>query len=80
MIHRFAIRIANRSNLTAPVADVLHEAGCDDASLCGHGKMLFAHFDREAESLADAVGSAIRDVERAGIAVEAIVIDRQRQP
>ena len=50
-------------------------AGCDDASLCSRGSTVFLGFDREADSLGDAVGSAIGDVERAGFNVVKVVVD-----
>jgi hypothetical protein len=49
--------------------------GCDDASLSARGEIYFLGFDREAASLGDAVGSAIRDVERAGFRVALVEIE-----
>jgi hypothetical protein len=51
------------------MSDALYEAGCDDGSpgvSCG---VVSVSFDREAETLRDAVESAIADVERAGYRV-----------
>lgn len=44
-------------------------AGCDDASLWGEGPVVYLEFDRESGSLGDAIGSAVKDVERAGFGV-----------
>jgi hypothetical protein len=45
--------------------DALFSADCDDATFGERDGVYYADFDREAPSLADAVGSAIRDVEKA---------------
>jgi len=45
--------------------DALFEAGCDDAIFGERGGMFFAEFDRTANSLAEAVGTAIAQVETA---------------
>ncbi|MGY0234589.1 helix-turn-helix transcriptional regulator [Longispora urticae] len=46
--------------------DELYEAGCEDASFGteGGGTIGIAEFDRNAETLADAIASAVRDVEK----------------
>ena len=44
-------------------------AGLDDTGLGSCGEVFFLDFEREAGSLAEAVGAAIADVERAGLAV-----------
>jgi len=52
--------------LSGPVEaklDDLFEAGCDDATFGSVDGMAYAEFDREAESLVLAIGSAIHDVE-----------------
>jgi hypothetical protein len=55
--------------LTAATADALYEAGCDDASVWSEGPTMYLEFHREAGSLGDAIGSAVKDVEAAGHAV-----------
>lgn len=57
-VHRFTL-ILNRAPRDDEF-DPLYEAGCDDTSPEGE----FIHFDREAGTLADAVVSAVRDVEK----------------
>ena len=69
---RFAVVVA-----TAPLSheeildatDALGEAGCLDASVRGHAQGMELLFDRAADSLQTAIGSAVRDVERAGFRV-----------
>jgi hypothetical protein len=50
-------------------------AGCDDASLSSRGQMFVLDFDREAESLGKAIGSAIEDVEKAGYKVARVEVE-----
>ena len=56
--------------LPEPTTDV----GCDDALLSSRGGKVYLRFDREAESLGDAIGSAVKDVERAGLTVARVDI------
>ncbi len=67
--HGFTIILAGVSELTPDLADDLFEAGCDDATPWSRGGTVGVDFDRDAESLGDAVGSALKDVERAGLTV-----------
>ena len=53
----------------------VHAAGCDDASLSARGQTFFLGFDREALSLGNAIGSAVGDVERAGLAVVRVDVE-----
>lgn len=54
----------------------LYEAGCDDASLgCCEG-IVTLEFDRDAGSLAEAIGSAVRDITTAGCSPVQITLDR----
>lgn len=74
-VYDFTFTLSGVSELTAEVADRLYECGCDDASPYSEGPVVFLTFHREAESLGDAVGSAIRDVERAGFVVARADLD-----
>lgn len=51
------------------MSDALFEAGCNDGSPGVRSGVVFVAFDREANSLREAVESAISDVERAGYRV-----------
>lgn len=55
--------------------DALFEAGCDDGVVEIQAGVSMMHFDREANSLARALVTAIRDVERAGFRVEGVQTD-----
>jgi hypothetical protein len=63
--HSFAV-VIDGVDLTSPDssdADVLYEAGCDDALLTSSAGVQRAIFDREASSFAAAVASAITAIE-----------------
>jgi hypothetical protein len=47
--------------------DALVEAGCDDAAFSVERGLSIAEFDRSAETLADAIASAVRAVESVGL-------------
>lgn len=49
--------------------DALFEAGCDDAAFGVEGGLSIAEFDREAPAMADAIASAVRDIESVGFSV-----------
>lgn len=67
--HQFTLILAGVSELTAEAANALYEAGCDDATLCARNGTMYVHFDRDAQSLDDALRSAIDDVRSAGYQV-----------
>jgi hypothetical protein len=73
--YSFSVVLAGISELTPEIADALYEAGCDDAGVGTCDGILTVDFDREADSLGDAIGSAVKDVERAGCAIARIIIE-----
>jgi hypothetical protein len=56
------------------VGDALYEAGCDDALQSARCGQMFLGFTRRAPSLAQALTSALADVERAGLDLEVIAV------
>ncbi|HWE38200.1 MAG TPA: hypothetical protein VG406_16640 [Isosphaeraceae bacterium] len=73
--HSFSLILAGVSELTVEIADALFEAGCDDATPASREGIVTVGFDREAESLGDAIGSAVKDVERAGYRVARVEVE-----
>lgn len=71
----FTLVLTGIRELNASVEDALYEAGCDDALLGTRNGVAFLDFDREAESLVDAIHSAIRDVERAGLGARVVRVE-----
>jgi hypothetical protein len=59
------------------LTDTLGDAGCTDASIRGHAEGMELLFERTAHSLQMAISSAISDVERAGLRVSKIELERE---
>jgi hypothetical protein len=78
--HEFTVILAGVDELTPEVADALYAAGCDDCIQGSVGPIVYLRFDREAASLAEAIGSAVTDVERAGFAVAKVEVARAGRP
>src|SRR4051812_11656560 len=76
-IYEFTVTLMGVDDLTVEVADALFAAGCDDASACAEGPVVYLIFHREAESLGEAIGSAVKDVERAGFSVARVEVAQE---
>lgn len=61
--------VVDRNPTTDEAANALYEAGCDDATPGVQAGVPVVAFDREAESLEEAMASAVRDVTAAGLQV-----------
>ncbi len=59
------------------LADKLAAAGCDDGHLAGHDEGIEIVFDRESESRDEAMRSAVAQVERCGLTVKRVELDRE---
>ena len=62
--HHFTLIVEGTDLQAEPTINALFEAGCDDATVGRVDGLQHVDFDREAESLAEAVLSAVRDVEK----------------
>ena len=62
-IYSFSLILQGATELTPEIADALYEAGCDDALVGSRDGVIFADFDREAPSSAEAIISAVRQIE-----------------
>ena len=63
----FTLILSGVDDITEEVCNALYEAGCDDATPGMREGVVFLDFTREAKSFEEAIASAIRDVERAGV-------------
>ena len=63
-IQHFTLTVDGSDLQTEPFVDALFEAGCDDATVARIEGVQYIDFDRDAESLGEAVISAVRDVEQ----------------
>lgn len=77
-VHQFTLPLSGIDDLSDDAFGRLMSAGCDDALIgCTAGEWS-AEFDREAPSLAEAVLSAVRDIEAAkveGLIIEGVTAD-----
>ncbi len=79
MKYEFSL-ILSAADVTDEDADKLYEVGCDDASILTRDGITRIQFDREASNLDEALASAIENVERAGLAVARVEIERHEVP
>jgi hypothetical protein len=79
MKYEFSL-ILTQPEITDEDADKLYEAGCDDASVLTRDGITRLQFDRHAANLDGALASAIQSVERAGLAVARVEIERHEVP
>lgn len=63
-VHHFTLIVEGTDLQAELTINVLFEAGCDDATVGRSDGVQYIAFDRETESLAEAVHSAQRNVEK----------------
>lgn len=71
----FTLILTNLSDFTDDQVDRLYEAGCDDATVAQRYGRVFMTFSREAESMVEAIVSAIADIKKADIGASVLRID-----
>jgi len=64
-LYNFTLTLSGVTVHTVGLEDSLHAAGCADALVCFYGTAVYLDFDRESDSLEQAVLSAIADIESA---------------
>jgi hypothetical protein len=72
--YEFALVLAE-ADLSDEDCDALYEAGCDDGTVVTREGVTHVAFDREAESLEDAIRSATGEVRAAGFDVARVEMD-----
>lgn len=75
--YQFTLVVDGLDLMNADHANALYEAGCDDASPAQQSGRGYIGFDRQADSLMDAILSACADVRKADIGVEILRIDAE---
>jgi hypothetical protein len=73
--HTFTLILSGLPGVTEAVSDALFEAGCDDGLLGESNEVVFLDFDRQAPSRREAILSAIRAVESAGIGARVVRVE-----
>ncbi|MGE0969693.1 helix-turn-helix transcriptional regulator [Klebsiella sp. WOUb02] len=64
-LYNFTLTLSGVSAHTPGLEDALHHAGCTDALVCFYGTAVYLEFDRESESLEQAILSTIDNIESA---------------
>lgn len=62
------------------LANRLYEAGCDDATMSTCEGVITLSFDREAETIGQAIDSAMSDIRRAGLTPGRLSVDEFASP
>jgi hypothetical protein len=65
----FQLVLGNVKEMTEEIANALFEAGCDDGTPFSSQEVASVGFSRDANSLEEAIRSAISDVNKAGFVV-----------
>jgi hypothetical protein len=73
----FTLILSGPSELTEQIADALFEAGCDDGTPGTAEGVFVIDFHRRADSLEEAIQSAIANVKSAGCEVERVEIEAE---
>ena len=75
--YTFTVILGDETEMTEDLAESLAAAGCDDGLAGSSSGVAAVVFDREAESLEQAVRSAIADVQKAGCRAAWVKIELQ---
>jgi hypothetical protein len=78
--YEFTLVLKGSLELTEDIADALFEAGCDDGTPGTCEGVFSIDFHRQAESLEEAIRSAIGNVKAAGYQVERVEISAEAMP
>ena len=76
----FVLSAATSADDSERVADALYDGRCDDCAVHTEGPTVLVSFDREADSFAAAVASALADLRAEDLAVARIEIDGEDIP
>jgi hypothetical protein len=74
MTYSFTLILSGIEEATEEAAEAIYGV-CDDCLFGSSGGVVYVDFDREADSLLDALKSAIRDVRKAGLKVDHVKIE-----
>lgn len=78
--YEFTLILKGSPELTEEIADQLFESGCDDGSPGTCDGVFSIDFHRSANSLEEAINSAIANVKSAGFEVERVEIEAGAMP
>jgi hypothetical protein len=73
--YEFNVLLKSVAEITDEQADALFSAGCDDGTPASSGGLAWIHFDRHANSLEEAIHSAVEQVQSAGLVVAKVELE-----
>jgi hypothetical protein len=73
--YEFDVILKDVAEVSDEQADALFEAGCDDGTPTSCDGLAWIHFDREADSLEEAVRLAVAQVRGVGLDVAKVELD-----
>lgn len=73
--YEFDVILRDLHEVTDEQSDALFEAGCDDATPVSCNGVAWIHFDREADSLEEAIRTAISQVQKSGLWIRKVELD-----
>ena len=73
--YEFAVTLAEGTEHSDELVEALYEAGCHDGSVWSSAGVVQIGFTRRAESLEEAIRSAVADVQKAGCTVVRVQIE-----
>ncbi len=74
-MNEFDLVLKSVTEHTDDDADALFAAGCDDCTPACSGGLAWIHFDREANSLEEAIRSAVTQVQSASLIISKVELD-----
>lgn len=77
--YEFTLVLGRKPRITDRIANVLYEAGCDDASVITREGIGHLAFDRASDSYRHAILSAIADVEGAGVGLRVERVETEEE-
>jgi hypothetical protein len=75
--HDFTLIVEGVDDLDPRIVDALYEAGCDDGTIGCRAGVVSIGFTRPGATLREAITSAIRDVEKAGVGAKVVRVDSE---
>ena len=75
--HTFTLVLSGVAELTSELADALYAATQGDIELNLRDGVAFAEFERTAATLREAITTAIREVEQAGVGVRVVRVESE---
>jgi len=73
--YEFDVVLRDVAEVTDEGADALFAAGCDDGTPASCNGVAWVHFDRQADSLEEAIRLAVAQVQAAGFRISKVELD-----